>query len=104
MSHARTSSASRGYDAAWRRLRLRFLAEHPLCVMCERQGRTVAANIVDHVEAIAKAPHRRLDWANLQALCQPCHDSVKQREERGRPVLAVGVDGMPIDPRHPWNR
>lgn len=71
--------------------------------MCEAQGRIVAATVVDHIVAIADAPHRRLDETNLQALCKPCHDSVKQREERGRPVLAVGADGMPLDPRHPWN-
>ncbi|AWV07218.1 HNH endonuclease signature motif containing protein [Marilutibacter maris] len=75
------SSAARGYGYRWQQYRLRFLAEHPLCVMCQAEGRVTAATIVDH-----KQPHRgdeRLFWepTNHQALCKPHHDGEKQREE-----------------------
>lgn len=47
------SSAARGYGARWRRLRERFLSEHPLCAECLKQGRAVPATDVDHIR-----PHK----------------------------------------------
>jgi 5-methylcytosine-specific restriction protein A len=37
------------------------------------RGRTVAARVVDHVVPI-KDGGARLDWANLESLCVPCHN------------------------------
>ncbi|UVK81429.1 HNH endonuclease [Pseudomonas sichuanensis] len=75
------TSTERGYGYKWQQARERYLRDHPLCVYCERHGRTVAATVVDHV-----TPHRGdqdLFWrqSNWQALCKHCHDSVKQAEE-----------------------
>lgn len=75
------SSTARGYGYRWQQYRLRFLAEHPLCVMCKQAGRVEAATVVDHIE-----PHKGDDalfWDtdNHQALCKRCHDGAKQREE-----------------------
>ncbi|WP_159245058.1 HNH endonuclease [Pseudomonas koreensis] len=77
------TSSQRGYDYKWQKARERYLLDHPLCVYCSRHGLTVAASVVDH-----KIPHRgdqQLFWheANWQALCKPCHDSIKQAEEAG---------------------
>lgn len=80
----RGSGAARGYDAAWRRLRLRILAEEPLCRFCSLAGRTVAAVEVDHVEPIAEAPHLRLEPTNLRPLCTPCHSARTQRHRAAR--------------------
>lgn len=71
----------RGYDYRWQKARKQYLAEHPLCVMCEHKGITTAANTVDHI-----VPHRgdqRLFWdeSNWQALCAPCHSGEKQKQE-----------------------
>ncbi|MDP9666317.1 UNVERIFIED_ORG: 5-methylcytosine-specific restriction endonuclease McrA [Pseudomonas cremoricolorata] len=79
------TSSQRGYDYRWQKARERYLEEHPLCVYCEKNGRTTAARIVDHV-----VPHRGdmvlfWDQANWQSLCKPCHDSVKQAEEAAGP-------------------
>jgi 5-methylcytosine-specific restriction endonuclease McrA len=78
------SSAERGYTWAWQKARKQFLGEHPLCVMCRKEGRVTAALVVDHV-----IPHRgdqELFWdrANWQALCKPHHDSDKQMWEKSR--------------------
>ena len=92
------------YDHRWRQARLSYLIRHPQCVMCQQAGRTRQATVVDHV-----VPHRGdrvLFWdiANWQGLCVSCHNSAKQRiEVRGYDV-AIGPDGMPIDPDHPWNK
>lgn len=75
----RGSSSARGYGRAWQKARKAYLAAHPLCVQCKRDGLLTAARVVDHI-----VPHRgdmRLFWdqSNWQALCdgrtgRGCHD------------------------------
>ncbi|RVU17485.1 HNH endonuclease [Methylobacterium oryzihabitans] len=81
--------------ARWQRRRRALLDASPLCVSCTRRGLVVPATVADHVE-----PHRGdpdTFWnGRLQALCKPCHDGDKQREEHGRPRIAVDADGWPI--------
>jgi 5-methylcytosine-specific restriction protein A len=71
---ARGSAASRGYDARWRRLRLMFLREHPLCALCG-----APATEVDHIIPIRLGGSN--DAANLQALCKSCHSAKTARED-----------------------
>lgn len=97
-------TAERGYGARWQASRALYLQQNPLCVYCEREGRTAAATVVDH-----KVPHRgdmALFWdvENWAALCSSCHNSTKQRLEKSGRLLGSGVDGMPLDPNHRWNR
>ena len=70
----RGTAASRGYDYRWQQNRKRFLADHPLCVMCDVNGLVVVATVVDHI-----IPHKGNaelfnDASNWQALCKCCHD------------------------------
>lgn len=74
-------TAERGYGGAWQRARLRFLADHPLCVMCQAEGRVALGEVVDH-----RVPHRgdeSLFWneSNWQTLCRTHHSRDKQRQE-----------------------
>ena len=71
----------RGYDWTWKKVRLGFLNEHPLCADCEALGRIVAASEVHHVARIADRPDLRLDPGNLVALCQACHAARTGRGE-----------------------
>lgn len=76
------SSTARGYGYRWQQARERYLQQHPLCVMCEEQGRVAAATVVDHI-----VPHQgdqRMFWddTNWQALCATCHSGEKQRQEQ----------------------
>jgi 5-methylcytosine-specific restriction protein A len=81
---ARSDNAWRGWYklAKWAKLRKAVLDDQPHCVMCLERGRFVLANVVDHIR-----PHRG-DWSlffdrtNLQSLCETCHNSTKQAEER----------------------
>lgn len=91
--------ARRLYGSAWRRARAAYLAQRPLCVMCQAQGRIVAASVVDHV-----IPHKgsaALFWdsANWQPLCKWHHDGAKQAAERSN-QSGTGCDerGRPLDP------
>nr|WP_244485255.1 HNH endonuclease signature motif containing protein [Pseudolabrys sp. Root1462] len=73
--------------------------------MCEGQGLTVAATVVDHI-----IPHKgdqKLFWdieGNWQPLCKFHHDSAKQAEEGRGYSGEVGLDGWPLDQKHPANR
>ena len=109
----------RGYDWKWRKARAEFLAENPLCRMCEERGDPPrVAEVVDH-----KTPHRlaaalaskdpdrirnaqKLFWdrKNWQGLCKHDHDSIKQRLEKSGSVAGCDVTGRPLDPKHHWNR
>lgn len=82
---ARGSAAARGYDSRWRKARLGFLRQNPLCVHCQAEGRITPATVVDHI-----IPHKGdqdLFWDrdNWQALCKQHHD-IKTGTERGRGV------------------
>lgn len=95
-------------STVWQKLRKHQLMEHPLCKFCAEKSLVVPATIVDHVQ-----PHRG-NWTAfrtgaLQSLCKSCHDSDKRLEELRGYSTEIGLDGWPVDRRHPayqrrpWN-
>lgn len=90
---------------AWKVKARAQLDAEPFCQLCAALSppKVTAATIADHV-----IPHRddyELFWrGELQSLCKPCHDGPKQSEEVIGFSSAVGDDGWPADPRHPFNR
>lgn len=79
----RGSAAKRGYGHKWRKERLDYLADNPLCVECKDAGEIVAATVVDHI-----IPHKgdqKLFWrrSNWQGLCEMHHNSKTAREDGG---------------------
>ena len=67
----------------WVNPRRSFLADHPLCAVCQAEGRLVGATIVDHI-----IPHKGdltlfSDQTNWQPLCKRCHDQKTAREDGG---------------------
>lgn len=87
----------------WQHLRAYQLKQHPLCEMCLRQGRLEPANVVDHV-----VPHDgdlvKFFMGKLQSLCFTCHDGEKRYVDIRGFSDRVGVDGWPLDDRHPVYR
>lgn len=85
--------------AAWQRLRASVLEGEPLCRACAQRGVHEPATDVDHISG--DPSDNTMD--NLAPLCHSCH-SIKTARDHGKNVsLGVGVDGWPIDLRHPWN-
>ena len=79
----RESSTQRGYSYKWQQARKGFLAKHPLCAECERQGRIAAATDLDHI-----IPHKGdmvkfWDSSNWQGLCRPHHSEKTASEDGG---------------------
>jgi 5-methylcytosine-specific restriction protein A len=91
-------------SSEWRDIRNARLDGEPLCRMCRRKGKIMAAAVVDHV-----TPHRGdaalfFCYGNTQSLCKMHHDSTKQQIERIGYSKEVGTDGWPVDPNHPRNK
>ena len=86
--HDRGSSAKRGYDSKWRRARLAYLRDHPLCTYCEAEGMVTAATLIDHLY-----PHRWFEgifWVRhwWVSCCDACHNGMKARiEAQGRAAI-----------------
>jgi 5-methylcytosine-specific restriction protein A len=75
----RGSSASRGYDADWRRVRVLALVRDGR--RCQSPGCGRPATDVHHKVTITRAPHLRLDLANLVSLCKECHSSITAKRD-----------------------
>lgn len=77
------NSNDRGYTYRWKKLRDRFIAQHPYCEECFKQGKIVMATDIDHI-----VPHKGdrsllYDERNLQALCHKCHSRKTATEDGG---------------------
>ncbi len=117
MKAKKLTAAAKGYGYRWQLARADHLRRSPLCVFCLREDRAVAASVVDHItaprlgdakqsgdpERIANAWRLFWDRSNWQSLCKRCHDSTKQRMEKGG-RLGCAESGLPRDPNHHWNR
>ena len=94
------------YLKRWRRLRMATFVRDGMTCQMEGCGRLIGDTsqlVADH-----RVPHRgdpRLFWDpdNVWTLCKACHDQRKQAEEHRGYHTDVGLDGLPTDPRHPWN-
>ena len=78
----RGSAHSRGYGAAWRKLREAMLDAEPLCRHCAARGKVTPAHEVDHILPLRDGGTNDRD--NLQPLCGPCHDDKTARDLRAR--------------------
>jgi 5-methylcytosine-specific restriction protein A len=87
----------KGSDRMWRKLRAQKLDAEPRCEPCLAKGRLSQATTVHHRVPISKGG-AKYDPANLQSVCDECHDQAHGGRHPTNP------DGTPSDPNHPWNR
>jgi 5-methylcytosine-specific restriction endonuclease McrA len=87
----------------WRKLAKAQLRREPLCARCLDVGRVTPATVADHVVAHGGDWNRFL-LGKLQSLCASCHSGAKQFEEVHGYYPDIGLDGFPLDPRHPVYR
>lgn len=79
----RTKGNQQFYNSKeWRATRKYFIVDNPLCVECERNGLTVAADVVDHITPINEGG-ARFDFENLQSLCHRHHNKKSGKEAHG---------------------
>ena len=78
------SPTERGYDVQWQKLAKAYRQAHPLCEHCEAKGYLKPATETDHIRPFTGlADPLRLDWDNLQALCNRCHSRKTATEDGG---------------------
>ena len=90
-------------SARWKRLRLQHLMREPLCRRCKAKGKVTQATEVHHVIKCFDNPTLQMDPSNLESVCTPCHAPLTHDDRRGY-SREIGLDGYPVDPRHPANR
>jgi len=72
----------------WRKLRLLYLQEHPLCERCEQEGKITSAIHVHHKVEIDRGQDMMqkktigYNWQNLEALCEDCHQQHHYNKRR----------------------
>lgn len=63
----------------WLKLRNMFLRAHPLCEKCGD-----VATICHHCKvAVKDDPSRAMEWSNLEALCNRCHEAAHPNRFKG---------------------
>ena len=80
----RDPAVHRRYGRAWKRIRDRYVAAHPLCEECKKQGKLTPTEEVHHILPLSKGgTHAE---SNLMALCKSCHSAITARDgDRWRP-------------------
>jgi len=72
--YLRDPDTNKRYGRVWKKIRARFLLQHPLCVQCEQEGRLTPAHEVHHILPLADGGTN--DQGNLLALCKSCHSKI----------------------------
>ncbi len=83
-THTRTpSTRAKPYNnTRWRKFRLAYLRQHPLCIRCLAQGITRAATDVDHITPVT-GPDDPSFWTGpFQALDRDCHREKTREDQR----------------------
>ena len=75
----RAADVRRKYGRAWKRIRDSYVQQHPLCEVCQKDGRLVATEEVHHKVPLSEGGTHARD--NLIALCKSCHARI--HAERG---------------------
>ena len=72
--YGRPADSNKKYGRAWKRIRDRYAAAHPLCEMCLKEGRLTPVEEVHHIVPLSQGGTHRND--NLMSLCQSCHTKI----------------------------
>jgi 5-methylcytosine-specific restriction protein A len=94
--YRRDPASNKRYGRAWKRIRDRYIAAHPLCEQCSAAGRYTPAQEVHHKKPLADGGTHAED--NLMALCKPCHSATtiastnrqSMGEEKSQNVVQTG--------------
>jgi len=80
--YRRDPETRKRYGRAWKRIRDRYISQHPLCERCEQDGRLTPAQEVHHIKPLSEGGTHDSD--NLMALCSSCHSGITLGENNRR--------------------
>ena len=72
--YERAPDINKKYGQAWRRIRKRYVAAHPLCELCLKEGRHVPVDEVHHILPVSRGGQHA--DSNLMSLCRSCHNKI----------------------------
>ena len=72
--YERSPDVHKTYGRAWRRIRERYAAAHPLCEKCLEEGRASLTEEVHHILPVSQGGTH--DAGNLMSLCRSCHNKI----------------------------
>ena len=75
----RDPAVRRRYGRAWKRIRDRYAAAHPLCELCQKNGKLIPTEEIHHKIPLSEGGTHSEE--NLIALCKSCH--ARLQAERG---------------------
>ena len=77
--YGRDPRTKKRYGRAWKRIRDKYVMEHPFCELCFQRGIIVETEEVHHKKPLSEGGTH--DRSNLIALCKSCHSRI--HAERG---------------------
>lgn len=80
---------------AFKTFRAWFNRRHPLCWLCEREGRTQVSEAVHHIRGLAENPEDLIDESKCVGLCRSHHAEINAAERRGENTEARFADWKP---------
>ncbi|WP_067783062.1 HNH endonuclease [Actinomyces vulturis] len=87
--YERDPQINRRYGSDWRKIRAAYVAKHPLCEQCEKEGRLTPVAEVHHIRPLAHGGTH--DEFNLMSLCKPCHSRQTAMDgDRWRNTVSAG--------------
>lgn len=73
----RASASERGYNWAWHKRAKSYKRRHPLCVVCELEGRVTETAVPHHIEPVSSGGKVHVSDDELLPVCVPCHRRVE---------------------------
>lgn len=67
------------YGREWDEIARKYLADHPYCERCAKQGKRTKAALVHHMQYVRSGGGN--GNSNLQALCHHCHEEIHKRRK-----------------------
>lgn len=72
--YGRDKTVRRKYGRAWKRIRDKYVSQHPFCEKCLEKGVLVPVDEVHHILPLSEGGTH--DKENLIALCKSCHAKI----------------------------
>lgn len=75
--HQRNPDVNKQYGRSWKRIRDKYVKEHPLCECCLEEGVIVLMEEVHHKVPVGQGGKHTP--SNLISLCRSCHNKIHKR-------------------------
>lgn len=94
--YGRDKAVRRRYGRAWKRIRDKYVAEHPFCEICFENGIIVPVDEVHHILPLSEGGNHNSE--NLISLCKSCHAKIHAGRgdyQGGKKYRVYGYDKNP---------